>query len=381
MPSTSAAQHRAMEAAAHGHSDLGIPKKVGKEFTAADNDAGPGLYVSRNLTPACAEAFTAWATEQGFANLTPAHELHATIVYSKKPLTLEPEGGEILILDDGNRLIQPLGDKGAVVLRFGSVAFKDRWQRAMAPGASWDYEGFHPHVTITYDAGGKDLSTVAPFPGPLVFGPEIHAPLEENWAEDKGYRIAADEAHETDLYGRVHLTRVPITKAAVNDYKGSEIPGWQALGLERDKLYALFRDPVEIKKGLASANGIQLLIQHTPVDANDHKPFDIVGSLGTNAEFEDPYLYNDITVWTQAAIDGIEDESRREISASYGYKPILERGTYKGSPYTIRMTAIEFNHAAVIPNGRVGPDCAIDELPPEYYDAAWKQIAEAIALL
>jgi len=36
MPSKSAKQHRAMEAAAHGHSTLGIPKKVAQEFVAAD---------------------------------------------------------------------------------------------------------------------------------------------------------------------------------------------------------------------------------------------------------------------------------------------------------------------------------------------------------
>src|SRR6185437_13123260 len=36
-PSTSAAQHRAMEAAAHGKSNLGIPKKVGEEFVEADD--------------------------------------------------------------------------------------------------------------------------------------------------------------------------------------------------------------------------------------------------------------------------------------------------------------------------------------------------------
>lgn len=36
MPSTSGAQHRAMEAAAHGHSNLGIPASVGKEFENAD---------------------------------------------------------------------------------------------------------------------------------------------------------------------------------------------------------------------------------------------------------------------------------------------------------------------------------------------------------
>lgn len=36
MPSTSDKQHNAMEAAAHGDSKLGIPKKVGKEFVSAD---------------------------------------------------------------------------------------------------------------------------------------------------------------------------------------------------------------------------------------------------------------------------------------------------------------------------------------------------------
>lgn len=40
MPSKSAKQHRAMEAAAHGRSTLGIPKSVGKEFVAADKKKG-----------------------------------------------------------------------------------------------------------------------------------------------------------------------------------------------------------------------------------------------------------------------------------------------------------------------------------------------------
>ena len=36
MPSESQAQHRAMEAAEHGHSTLGIPAKVGAEYDKAD---------------------------------------------------------------------------------------------------------------------------------------------------------------------------------------------------------------------------------------------------------------------------------------------------------------------------------------------------------
>lgn len=36
MPSKSAKQHRAMEAAKHGHSTLGIPQSVGQEYADAD---------------------------------------------------------------------------------------------------------------------------------------------------------------------------------------------------------------------------------------------------------------------------------------------------------------------------------------------------------
>jgi hypothetical protein len=37
MPSVSDKQRKAMQAAAHGHSTIGIPASVGKEFAAADS--------------------------------------------------------------------------------------------------------------------------------------------------------------------------------------------------------------------------------------------------------------------------------------------------------------------------------------------------------
>lgn len=45
MPSVSDKQHNAMEAAAHGHSTLGIPPSVGKDFVNADNH-NPGAHLS-----------------------------------------------------------------------------------------------------------------------------------------------------------------------------------------------------------------------------------------------------------------------------------------------------------------------------------------------
>jgi hypothetical protein len=144
-----------------------------------------GLYVRRNLTPASAAAVAAWASKQGLTNLVPEHEMHATIVYSRTSVWLLPLDGDVTASGEG-RSVERLGDQGAAVLRFVAPALDARWQEARQTGASWDHEGYTPHVTITYDAADVDLAQIAPFTGELTFGSEIHQPINENWAEEKG---------------------------------------------------------------------------------------------------------------------------------------------------------------------------------------------------
>ena len=58
MPSVSQAQSRAMHAAAEGHSTLGIPKSVGKEFVAADAGSKvSNLPKKKPMTPARRHAY------------------------------------------------------------------------------------------------------------------------------------------------------------------------------------------------------------------------------------------------------------------------------------------------------------------------------------
>ncbi len=72
MPSVSGPQHRAMEAAAHGKSTLGIPKSVGQDFSRADGDnsfAHGGDVEHRQLAKqAHAHADHAKGTGQNFAD-------------------------------------------------------------------------------------------------------------------------------------------------------------------------------------------------------------------------------------------------------------------------------------------------------------------------
>jgi 8-oxo-dGTP pyrophosphatase MutT (NUDIX family) len=361
---------------------------------AAAEDGEPGSYVRRNLTPESAAAFGQWAKDQGFANLTPADELHATIVYSHAAMDWKPETDD-LVVQGGKRSVEPLGDKGAVVLKFESPALTQRWQQARDDGATWDFEGFHPHVTITYDAGGKDLAGVTPFDGELVFGPEVHEPLNENWATEKGLRAedAAWDAVESairrddlmaldeesvrvkDADGRLHVSLTPITKANVCPYFGHEIPNWQSLSLEPDKVYRLLRDPDEIEKGAATSNGIPLLQVHKPASAKDHPTKLVVGALGTAAIYEHPYLFNSLVIWPQDAIDDVETEFKRELSASYRYNADMTPGNYEGQPFDGVMRDLVFNHVAQVEAGRAGADVAVaDNLS---HDMQWRLVEEA----
>ena len=84
----------------------------------------------------------------------------------------------------GARTVEPLGDKGAVVLKFTSPELQARWKQYRDAGASWDYDSYTPHVTLTYDGAGVDLSKVEPYTGPIDLGPEKQEPLNVDKADD-----------------------------------------------------------------------------------------------------------------------------------------------------------------------------------------------------
>jgi hypothetical protein len=47
-----------------------------------------------------------------------------------------------------------------------------------------------------------------------------------------------------------------LSKAEVSGYLGREVPSWQTLGLDPDRLYQLLRPADELQKGAASFNVI-----------------------------------------------------------------------------------------------------------------------------
>lgn len=159
---------------------------AGKPRRKVVRKAGSPLYVHRPLKNAA--DLHNWAKGAGIPNLVPPEEMHTTVVYSRAPAEMNPEVDPVMV-KGGPRTIEKLGDKGAVVLRFESPVLKAHHEDATTAGASHDFPSFLPHVTLSYDAGTCDLSKItAPPAFALEFGPEVHAALNENWAEDKGLR-------------------------------------------------------------------------------------------------------------------------------------------------------------------------------------------------
>ncbi|SCM71541.1 hypothetical protein KL86PLE_100256 [uncultured Pleomorphomonas sp.] len=148
------------------------------------------LYIRRDLQNA--DEVRAWAMAQGFATTLPASQMHVTIAYSKTPVDWQAMGSDVdeLTADpvveavDTTRHVERLGANGeAVVLRFSDTDLETRWRQLVDLGASWDWDGYKPHVTISWNAPDLDLSKVQPYTGRLVFGPEIFEPIDEGWKD------------------------------------------------------------------------------------------------------------------------------------------------------------------------------------------------------
>ncbi len=93
-----------------------------------------------------------------------------------------------------------------------------------------------------------------------------------------------------------------------------------------------------------------------------------------------PYLKMDLSCWSRPAIDGINDGTAREISASYRYIPVMTPGTYEGVRYDGRMTNLSGNHVALVPKGRAGSDVVVADAALAAADPTdWQQQADLLA--
>lgn len=176
--------------------------KVVGDIDRAVGDAAPRtLYVRRDLMNAAAVLAHFQDQLPRGTELQPASSLHVTIAYSKTPVdwakqpsewySSTDEKGWLRVKPGGMRLMERLGadePKAAVVMQFASSDLTIRWSDFKdVGGCSWDFEDYQPHVTIAWDKSQKiDVSSLKPWTGELVFGPEVWEEIDENWEKKAG---------------------------------------------------------------------------------------------------------------------------------------------------------------------------------------------------
>ena len=192
-------------------------------------------------------------------------------------------------------------------------------------------------------------------------------PLEKGKSQDMAMDFQAlTTVRHIDNNGHLIVDRTCITKAAINPYRGQEIPNWQALGLEAEKVYMLLRCPTELQRALPTFQGLQLLERHTPVSSEEPEKESTVGSIGTVVEMDGDNVYSSLRVYDQNAIDLIESEKLNQLSAGYAYTADMTGGEWNGEHYDGVMRNIHGNHVALVERGRIGKDAIIaDEMPNE----------------
>lgn len=146
-----------------------------------------------------------------------------------------------------------------------------------------------------------------------------------------------------DINGFMHVECSNLTKESVDPYWGYEIVNSEALGFEPEKIYFGYRKGEELKKAAQTFNGLPLMREHHFDSAEKPQREFRVGSVGTDCVYNAPYLQASLTITDAEAIRKIESGERVELSCSYFYTAVLEKGEFNGQPYDCVMTDIQGN--------------------------------------
>lgn len=170
-----------------------------------------------------------------------------------------------------------------------------------------------------------------------------------------------------DLDGRLHVSDCILSVASVDPYIGREIVDFQSLGLDPGRVYQMYRDPAALKAAAPTFENMPLMADHVGVTANDPQKALIVGVV-SNVRWTAPRLIGDIAVWDAAAIVGIRDGSKRDLSCGYRYQPDMRAGTTPdGEHFDGRLAApIACNHIALVTQGRV-PGATVADAMPQFH--------------
>ncbi len=115
----------------------------------------------------------------------PVDDFHVTVAFSRKALDfddfeLDKNGVTVDLMD---AKVKELGK--ALVIDCPSKDLEKRFKYFRDNGASWDFDGYLPHVSLSYEQEGQPEKIEA-FSGAIEFGPEEVMEIDEEYLEIRG---------------------------------------------------------------------------------------------------------------------------------------------------------------------------------------------------
>lgn len=188
--------------------------------------------------------------------------------------------------------------------------------------------------------------------------------VEEVKKNNRSIAFDSVSVRSVDANGFLHVERSPLTRVQVAPYLGREISGWQAQGLDPERMYYAYRPPEELSSAetIKSINGIPIHLEHHDDAGEPEDKKTRVGTTGTDGAFNAPFLMNSLHIFDQDAINRINDGSMKELSLAYTYIPEFKSGvTDDGEKYDFIQRQIRANHLALVENGRAGPSVKVSD--------------------
>ena len=138
--------------------------------------------------------------------------------------------------------------------------------------------------------------------------------------------------------------RICVTGAGVFKYFG-----------DGGKVLHRLRSVDEVSKATDGLNGIPITLRH-PKELVNTKNFKsvAVGYTGTDASFDGLNNYVTVTITDEEAISAIREGKVKAVSCGYESFINDDTGTWQGSDYDQVQESIEYNHVALVREGRAG---------------------------
>lgn len=127
------------------------------------------LFVSRPVKNA--KEIIKWAESEGITDVISANDMHVTTAFSTKKVSwwqFKPNADEITIDLESAKVVK-LWD--AIVIKFKSPELQNDWKQYMDGGASWDYDAYQPHISLSYTI--QDIKNIGRYTGKLTLWGEV----------------------------------------------------------------------------------------------------------------------------------------------------------------------------------------------------------------